>query len=306
MTPIIRALLAFLVSLLRSRRSLSLQIWALRHQLAVYQRSIRRPQIRPSDWLLWTGLARGWARWRELLVFVQPATVLAWQRRRFRAHWTSRSRTGRAGRPPISEELQALIREISTANPRWGSPRILGELRKLGIPVAKSTVERYRTRPSRPASPSWRAFLKNHATELVAIDFFTVPTIRFTVLFVLIILAHDRRRILQWNVTEHPTAEWTAQQVVEAFPWETAPKYLLRDRDAVYGDWFQRRERSLGLDQVLTAPRSPWQKGYASHCTSLACSGVNSGRRLWESLTPWALRGGWSPGCSYSQSGFAV
>ncbi len=156
-----------------------------------------------------------------------------------------------------------MIREISAANPQWGSPRILGELRKLGIAVAKSTVEKYRVRPRRPASPSWRAFLKNHLTELVALDFFTVPTVGFEVLFVLIVLAHQRRRIVHFNVTEHPTAQWTAQQLVEAFPWETAPKYLLRDRDAVYGEGFQRRVASLGIDQALIAPRSPWQNAYA-------------------------------------------
>jgi len=122
---------------------------------------------------------------------------------------------------------------------------------------------------------------------------------------VLIVLAHHRRKVVHFHVTEQPTAQWTGQQLVEAFPWERA-RYLLRDPAAVSGAWFQRRVRSLGMEQVLTAPRSPWQKDYASHCTSVACSGVNSGRRLWENLTPWALRGGWSPGCSYSQSGFAV
>ena len=138
-------------------------------------------------------------------MFVQPATVIGWQRRRFRAHWTWLSRRA-PGRPRISPELRELIREISRANPRWGVPRILGELRKLGIAVAKSTVEKYRVRPRRPPAPTWRAFLKHHLAELVALDFFTVPTVGFKVLFVLIVLAHDRRRILHFNVTEHPCA----------------------------------------------------------------------------------------------------
>ena len=129
--------------------------------------------------------------------------------------------------------------------------------------MAKSTVEKYRIRPLRPASPSWRAFLKNHLSEIVALDFFTVPTVSFKVLFVLIVLAHDRRRILHFNVTEHPTAQWTAQQLVEAFPWERAPRYLLRDRDGVYGQAFVQRVAGLGMEQVLTAPRSPWQNPYA-------------------------------------------
>ncbi len=222
-------------SFFRSRVSLQLEILALCHQLALYQRSSRRPQVRPIDRIVWSWLSRGWARLSR-----RPP-----------------------GRPAITKELRELIREISAANPRWGSPRILGELRKLGIPVAKSTVEKYRVRLRRPPSPAWRAFLKNHLTELVALDFFTVPTVGFKVLFVLIVLAPERRRVVHFNVTEHPTAQWTAQQLVEAFPWETAPKYLLRDRDAVYGAGFQRRAAHLGMDQVLTAPRTPWQNAYA-------------------------------------------
>jgi putative transposase len=262
MTPIVRALLAFAVSLFRSRVSLQMEVLALRHQLTIYQRSIRRPQVRSIDRIVWSWLSRGWSRWREVLVFVQPATVLGWQRTRFRDHWARLSRK-EPGRPAISQELRALIREISAANPHWGSPRILGEARKLGIPVAKSTIERYRVRPRRPSSPSWRAFLEHHVAELVALDFFTVPTVGFKVLFVLVMLAHTRRTVVHFNVTEHPTARWTAQQLAEAFPWETAPKYLLRDRDAVYGERFQRRATSLGIEQVLTAPRSPWQNPYA-------------------------------------------
>ena len=262
MTPIVRALLAFVVSFVRSRVSLQVEIVALRHQLAIYERAIRRPRVNRSDRIFWSWLARHWTRWREVLVFVQPATVLAWQRTRFREHWARLSRK-EPGRPAISQGLRALIWDISVANPRWGSPRILGELRKLGIAVAKSTIENYRVHPRKPSSPSWRAFLQNHVTELVALDFFTVPTVGFKVLFVLVVLIHHRRKVIHFNVTEHPTAQWTAQQLVEAFPWETAPKYLLRDRDAVYGAWFQRRVASLGMEQVLTAPRSPWQNPYA-------------------------------------------
>jgi putative transposase len=263
MTPIVRALLAFVTSLFRSRVSLQVEIVALRHQLTVYQRSSRRPRACLSDRLLWAWLARHWTRWREVLVFVQPATVLAWQRRRFRDHWARLSRTGRPGRPGIPKEVEAFIRDISAANPRWASPRILGEVRKLGIVVAKATVEKYRVRPRRPSSPSWRAFLKNHVPELIALDFVTVPTVSVKVLFVLVVLAHHRRRIRHFNVTEHPTAQWTVQQLVEAFPWKTAPRYLLRDRDAVYGLAFDRRVTGVGMAQVLTAARSPWQNPYA-------------------------------------------
>jgi putative transposase len=193
---------------------------------------------------------------------VQPRTVISWQRQRFREHWTRLSRQGKLGRPSVAQEIRDLVRKISAANPTWGSPRIMGELRKLGIEVAKSTVEKYRVRPSKPSSPTWRTFLANHAKDLVSVDFFTVATVRFEILFVLIILAHDRRRVRHFNITAHPTAQWTAQQMVEAFPWDTAPDYLLRDRDGVYGTDFRKRVAALGIEEVLSAPRSPWQSPY--------------------------------------------
>jgi putative transposase len=151
---------------------------------------------------------------------------------------------------------------MSQTNPIWGSPRIVGELRKLGIHVAKSTVEKYRVRHRKPPSPTWQAFLRNHIKDLVSMDFFVVPTVTGKVLFVLVMLAHERRRIVHMNVTEHPTAQWTAQQVVEAFPWDTTPRYLLRDRDGIYGDLFRQRVHNMGIEEVRIAPRSPWQNPY--------------------------------------------
>jgi transposase InsO family protein len=151
---------------------------------------------------------------------------------------------------------------MSRANPTWGAPRIVEELRKVGIDVAKATVETYRVRPRKPTSPTWKTFLKNHVQDLVALDFFVVSTVTHTILFVLVILAHERRRIVHLHVTEHPTAEWTAQQVVEAFPRDEAPRYLLRDRDRIYGASFRRRVRNMGIEEVLIAPRSPWQNPY--------------------------------------------
>ena len=196
------------------------------------------------------------------MVFVQPATVIAGQRKRFRDHWARMSRAGKPGRPPDSQEIRELTRKISGANPLWGTPRIVGELGKLGIKVAKSTVDKYRVRSGRAPSPTWKAFLKNHVNDLVAIDFFIVPTIRFKLLFVLVVLAHSRRKVLHFNVTENPTAQWTAQQIVEAFPWNSVPKYLLRDRDAIYGGAFQKQLHGMGIEQVLSAPRSPWQNPF--------------------------------------------
>jgi putative transposase len=262
MLPVTTALFAFLASFCRSSTSLRLENLALRHQLAVYKQTVPRPRLRRADRLFWAWLSRLWAGWQEALAFVQPRTVLAWQRKRFRDHWRRLSQRGTPGRPAIAQDTRDLIRAMWQANPTWGSPRIVGELRKLGIIVAKSTVEKYRAHPRKPPSPTWKTFLKNHTRDLVALDFFTVPTVTFKVLFVLVILAHERRRIVHVNITEHPTAEWTAQQVVEAFPGDEAPRYLLRDRDRIYGTTFRQRVTHMGITEVVIAPHSPWQNPY--------------------------------------------
>ncbi len=263
MRAVLVALVFSLVSVLRSRVSLHLEVLAVRHQLAVLQAVGQRPRLQPADRILWVWLSRAWAGWQDALVLVKPRTVISWQRKRFRDHWRRLSGRGRPGRPAIAQEIRDLIRKMSESNPSWGSPRIRSELRKLGIDVAKATVEKYRVRPRKPPSPAWRAFLANHTKELVSLDFFTVSTVRFNVLFVLIILAHDRRRVVHFHITEHPTARWTAQQVVEAFPWDTAPRFLLRDRDGIYGADFRGRVQSMGIEEVIIAARSPWQSPYA-------------------------------------------
>jgi putative transposase len=262
MPPVVSALLAFLAAYFRSRHALQLEILALRHQLAVYQRSVPRPCIQPSDRLFWSWLACLWSGWQDVLAFVQPRTVVAWHQKRFREHWRRLSQRGKRGRPAMAQEVRVLIQTMWQSNPTWGAPRIVGELQKLGIDVAKSTVERYRVRPRQPPSPTWKTFLHNHVRDVAAMDFFVVPTVTFKVLFVLVILAHERRRIVHVNVTEYPTAEWTAQQVVDAFPWDTAPRYLLRDRDRMYGEHFRQRVGHMGIAEVLIAPRSPWQNPY--------------------------------------------
>jgi putative transposase len=179
-----------------------------------------------------------WAERRPALIIVTPDTVLRWHRRRFRDYWAELSKRPQAGRPSIDAEIIALVRKMAAANPLWGAPRIHGELRKLGIEVAERTVSRLMPKRPTPPSLTWRTFLTNHVRDLVSIDFFTVPTARLRVLFVLVVLAHHRRRVLHFNVTAHPTAAWTAQQIVHTFPDDTAPAYLLRDRDAIYGDSF--------------------------------------------------------------------
>lgn len=255
--------LAYITSMLKSRVALSVENLALRHQLCVFQRSVKRTKVKPADRLLWSVLAKFWSGWKDALIFVKPDTVVRWQRRRFKQHWTRLCQEGKPGRPTISEEVKELIRTMSTMNPTWGSPHIVGELAKLGITVAKSTVEKYMIRTAKPPSQTWRTFLTNHAKEIVSIDFIVVPTVRFTMLYVLVFLSVDRRRVIHFNVTEHPTAAWTAQQVAEAFPWDTAPKYLLRDRDRIYGSSFRGRVKNMGIEEVLTAPHSPWQNPYS-------------------------------------------
>jgi putative transposase len=262
MPPVISALLAFMAALFWSRASLHLEHLALRHQLAIYQQTVHRPRLRPTDRLFWTWLSRLWPAWQDALAFVQPRTVIAWQHQRFRNHWRQLSQRRPPGRPAIAMEVRALIRTMWQSNPTWGAPRIVGELHKLGIDVAKSTVETYRVRRRKPPSPTWKAFLHHHVKDLVSMDFFVVPTVTHKVLFVLVILVHERRRVVHVNVTDHPTAQWTAQQVVDTFPWDEAPRYLLRDRDHIYGDAFRQRVRHMGIEEVLIAPRSPWQNPY--------------------------------------------
>lgn len=223
-------------------RQLALENLALRQQLAVYKRTATRPKLRNGDRLFWAWLSRVWTSWRTALVIVTPDTVLRWQRRRFRDYWTTLSGRPTVGRPPVHAEIKALVAQMAAANPLWGAPRIHGELLKLGIAVSERTVSRLMPKRSGPPSQTWRAFLTNHVQDLVSIDFFAVPTVRLRVLFVLVVLAHHRRRILHFNVTEHPTAEWSAQQIVDAFPDDTTPAYLLRDRDSVYGGSFRQRE----------------------------------------------------------------
>src|SRR5882724_9227097 len=256
-------LLRLLPFLVGGTRQLALENLALRQQLDVYKRTMARPPLRRTDRLFWVGLARVWAGWKQSLVIVTPDTVLRWQRRRFREYWTQLSAGPTGGRPPVSAEIKALVSRMVAANPLWGAPRIHAELLKLGVDLAERTVSRLMPKHRPRPSQTWRTFLANHVRDLVSLDFFTVPTAGLRVLFVLVVLAHHRRRVVHFNVTEHPTAYWAAQQIVDAFPDDSAPSCLLRDRDAVYGDAFLQRVKGMGIGEVLTAPHSPWQNAFA-------------------------------------------
>ncbi len=262
MIRVIFSLFAALCSCFRDRTHVHLENLALRHQLAVLQRSMRRPKLRPIDRWFWVVLSRIWVDWRDSLLIVKPKTVIGWHRTAFRKYWTWKSRARRPGRPAVGHEIRKLIRQMSRANPLWGAPRIHGELLKLGIDICQTTVDKYMPRRQSDPSPTWKSFLNNHLDQTVALDFFVVPTLTFRLLFVLVILAHDRRRVLHFNVTAHPTAAWTRQQLVEAFPWDSAPRYLLRDRDSIYGAVFKQEARNLDIEEVVTAYRSPWQNPF--------------------------------------------
>ena len=273
MGPVFIALVALVGSTFQTRAAMQAEIAALRHQLAVLQRSApRRLHLKQSDRVLWILLSRLWPDWRHWLRILKPDMVVRWHRRGFARYWTWKSRR-RPGRPRVASAIRDLIQQMCQANFLWGAPRIHGEILKLGIEVAPSTVGKYLRRHRKPPSQTWRTFLKNHMKQTASMDFFTVPTATFRVLFVFIVLSHDRRRIVHFNVTEHPTEDWTAQQIREAFPWDEAPRYLIRDRDAIFGKDLVATTKAMGIEEVVIAPRSPWQKAYVSHCTSLvACA----------------------------------
>ncbi len=247
----------------KPRRQLEAEILVLRHQLNVLQqRAPRRSHLRWADRALFIWLYRRYPRILDAVTIVRPDTVVRWHRMGYAAYWRWKCRP-RGGRPRISKEVRDLIRRISMENPLWGAPRIHGELLKLGIDVAQSTVSIYMVpRQGRPLQ-TWKSFLRNHVEEIASIDLFVVPTISFRQLSAFLVLGHRRRQLLGFAVTANPTAEWLARQITEAFPWDTAPKYLIRDNDRAFGGAFKARVRAMGIRDRPTSFRSPWQNGYA-------------------------------------------
>jgi putative transposase len=244
---------------LRYRQHLIFENLALRQQLAVLSRQSPRPKLQPADRLFWSFLSRLWSRWRSAVVLVRPETVIRWQRTAWRRYWAWRSRRGRTpGRSPVAREVRELIVRMTRENPRWGSMRILGELRKLGYDISSRTVRRYRRAVRRrPPSQSWRTFLRNHAPHIWAADFFTVQTLTLKTLYVFFFIGHCRRRLVHLNVTAHPTADWVWRQLIEATPWGKQPKYLIRDRDCRYGGNFNSRAARLAIQAILTPVQAP-------------------------------------------------
>jgi transposase InsO family protein len=249
-------------SRMRSRDRLAAENLVLRRQVVILSRkSPSRVRLRNFDRLTLVWLYRTFPSIRNAITVVKPETVIRWHRRGFLAYWHWKSRR-RGGRPRIERELRDLIRRMCRENPLWGASRIHGELLMLGIELAQSTVAKYMGRSGRPTSQGWKTFLHNHAAGIASVDLFVVRTISFKLLYGLVILSHLRRRLVRVSVTTNPTAEWIAGQVTEAFPWDRAPRRLIRDRDGSFGPAYTRRIRAMGIRDHPTAPRSPWQNGH--------------------------------------------
>jgi len=258
----ISLLLGLLRDLFRPRLDLLVENLSLRQQILVLERTNPRPLITELDRTFWVLLSRLWADWRRPLRIVQPDTVIAWHRRVWRFWWRWKCRDVTIGRPRISDELIELIRRMSGENPSWGAPRIHGELLKLGYDVSEATVARYMIKRRGRPNQNWTTFLRNHLGEIAAIDFLTVPTVMFRTLYVFVVLSLDRRRIVHINVTYSPSAEWTARQLYLAFPFDSAPRYLVRDRDGIYGNEVMQALANMGIEDMPISARSPWQNGY--------------------------------------------
>jgi hypothetical protein len=264
MPALLLSVIRFVRLLLSGHQAVAIENAALRLQLAAFRRKRKRPVLTWFDRLFWVGLSGVWRNWRCPLLYVQADTVVRWQRERFRKFWARLSRVNRRhrGRRATAVEIRRLIEEMVESNPLWRAPRLHGELKMLGIEISERTVSRILRKLPQPPSQTWKTFLRNHIGQMVSIDFFTVPTVTMRVLFVFLVLEHRRRQVLHFNVTEHPTADWTSLQIVEAFADRDAPRYLIRDRDSIYGSEVRLRIASLGIEEVLAAPRSPWQNPY--------------------------------------------
>jgi hypothetical protein len=263
MIALICFVLAMLASLFKSNVRLEAENAVLRHQLIGLRRKLKdRARLTNNDRSFFVQLYRWFPSILPVLMIIRPETLVRWHRAGFRRYWRWKSRR-RGGRPPIEAELRALIRQMSRENLLWGAPRIHGELLKLGFELAQSSVAKYMVKHRGPPSQGWRTFLRNHAPDIAAMDLFVVPTIGFRMLYGFVIIRLDRRDLVWINVTTNPTAEWVARQITEAFPWDGAPGYIIRDRDRIYGAVVTRRLRAMGIRDKPIAPASPWQNGFA-------------------------------------------
>lgn len=263
MVGILVAVFYLALDAFKPRAQLEAELIVLRHEITVLLRTRRtRVRLTNTDRAILVWVYRFFPTILNTRRIIRPETIIRWHRKGFRAYWRWRSR-GRCGRPRIHRELRDLIKRMCAENPLWGAPRIHGELLKLGFSVAQSTVAKYMGRlRNGGGGQTWKTFLRNQAEGIVSIDLFTVTTLRFEQLYAFVILSHARRRIAFLTATGEPTGLWLAQQLTEAFPWQTAPKVLIRDNDAKFCTVFKRRIRAMGIRDHPVAFRSPWQNGY--------------------------------------------
>ena len=258
-TTLLRCIPAFF----RCRSEQALVELALRQQLATYSQRGPKPRIIPVDRAFWVSLSQIWSGWKDALVIVQPDTVVRWHRKGFRLYWRSISKPG-PGRPHIPGEVQALIRRFATEN-GWRARKIQAELEKLGVRIGLATVSRTlpKQNPDHNQRQRWKTFLRNHRHGIAAMDFIVVPTVRFRLLYVWFVIGHGRREILHFGVTAHPTSLWVVQQIREAFPEESAPRFLIYDNDSIFSERVTESIENIGIEPQRTAFRSPWQNGIA-------------------------------------------
>jgi putative transposase len=263
-------LLRCLPAFFRSRNEQALVELALRQQLAAFALKGPKPRIAPVERAFWVFLSRLWSSWKETLVIVQPDTVVRWRRKGYRLYWRSISKRG-PGRPSIPTELQALIRRFADEN-GWRVRKVQAELEKLGFSVSLATVSRYlpKRNPDHRQRQRWKTFLRNHKDGIAAMDFIVVPTVRFRLLYAWFVIGHGRREIIQLGVTAHPTSPWVVQQLREAFPEESAPRFLIYDNDSIFSERVTESIKNLGIEPQRTALRSPWQNGIAERCVGSA------------------------------------
>ena len=266
MTATFGLLFGTILRLFRARRNLLLENLVLRQQLVALKRKHPRPRLGEFDKMFWVLARRFWSCWKQSLILVTPETVVRWHRAGFRVYWRLISRARKPmGRKQTPKQVRELIFRMVAENPTWGAPRIHGELLMLGFDVSERTISRWMKRAPRDPKRAkcWLAFVRNHREAIAAMDFFTAPTITFSMLYCFFVISHDRRRILHFNVTRHPTSTWIVQQLREAFPFGSAPRFLIFDRDSKYGVEVPAAVRSLKIRPVRTSFESPWQNGVA-------------------------------------------
>jgi len=263
MVLIMKVIMFFLDLIFKDRADMALEILTLRQQLSVFKQSIKRPKLKFKDRLFWVTVSRIWHRWADVLIIVQPTTVIRWHKNLFKYYWRLKSRS--RGRPKIPEEIRNLIKQMRKDNPLWGAEKILDELTLLGYDLCLTTIKNYLKyfgKRDKPPTGTWMTFLKNHLCCTAAIDFFVVPTISFRLLYAFIVLSHERRKIIHFNVSYSPNQDWLIQQLREAFPYNERPKYLIHDGDGIYGSKFRTIVVDFGIDALKTSYKSPWQNPY--------------------------------------------